>query len=162
LTVGLFERHDRSRFEITGLSFGPDDNSAMRQRVKGAFEHFRDVQHNSDDDIASLIRDLEIDIAVDLNGYTAGNRRNVLARRPAPVQVNYLGFSGTMGAGYVDYVLADSMLIPEEQCAFYSERVVWLPGTFQVNDDQRAISERTPTRQDCGLPETAFVFCCFN
>jgi protein O-GlcNAc transferase len=162
LTVGLFEHHDRSRFEITGLSFGPDDNSAMRQRVRRAFEHFYDMQHKSDDDVAQLMRRLEIDIAVDLNGFTAGNRFKVLARRAAPIQVNYLGYSATMGADCVDYILADSTLIPADQCAFYSERVVWLPGTFQVNDDRRAITERIPTRQECGLPETGFVFCCFN
>jgi protein O-GlcNAc transferase len=162
LTVGLFEHHDRSRFEITGLSSGPDDDSPMRQRVKSAFEHFIDVQHNSDQDIAELIRHHEIDIVVDLNGFTANNRFRALARRAAPIQVNYLGYSATMGGGCIDYILADSTLIPEDQCAFYGEQVVRLPDTFQVNDDRRPISERTPTRQECGLPEQGFVFCCFN
>jgi protein O-GlcNAc transferase len=162
LTVGLFETHDKSRFEVTGLSFGRDDNSAMRQRVKNAFEHFYDVRHKSDQEIAELIRDLEIDIAVDLNGFTGDNRRNAVARRAAPIQVNYLGYSGTMGADYVDYILADATLIPQDQCAFYTEHVVWLPETYQVNDGLRHISERTPSRQDCNLPEAGFVFCCFN
>jgi protein O-GlcNAc transferase len=162
LTVGLFEAHDRSRFEITGLSFGRDDNSDMRHRIKNAFEHFFDVRDKSDQEIAELVRRLEIDIVVDLNGSPGDNRRTAVARRAAPVQVNYLGYSGTMGADYIDYIVADSTLIPEDQCSFYSEQVVWLPDTYQVNDGLRPISEHTPTRQDCGLPETAFVFCCFN
>jgi protein O-GlcNAc transferase len=95
-------------------------------------------------------------------GFTLNNRLNVFARRPAPIQVNYLGYPGTMGASYIDYILADSTIIPEDQCAFYDERVVWLPGSYQVNDDRRAISANTPTRAECGLPDTGFVYCCFN
>ncbi len=162
LSVGLFEKHDRLRFEVTGISFGPDQNSPMRQRIKRGFEHFVDVRDKSDREIAELIHRLEIDIAVDLTGFTSNNRLNVLAQRPAPVQVNYLGYPGTMGASYIDYILANSTVIPENQCAFYAEQVVWLPDSYQINDDQRHISERTPTRRECGLPDTAFVFCCFN
>jgi protein O-GlcNAc transferase len=162
LSVGLFEKHDRSRFEVTGISFGPDQNSPMRQRIKAGVEHFVDVRDKSDREIAELIRRLEIDIAVDLMGFTSNNRLNVLAHRPAPVQVNYLGYPGTMGASYIDYILADPTVIPEDQCQFYSEQVVWLPDSYQINDDQRKISNRTPTRGECGLPDTAFVFCCFN
>jgi predicted O-linked N-acetylglucosamine transferase (SPINDLY family) len=162
LTVGLFEQHDKSRFEITGISFGPGQNSTMRRRIEGAFEHFVDAQCQSDPDIADLIRRLEIDIAVDLNGLTADNRHNVLARRAAPIQVNYLGYPGTMGAGYIDYIVADPTIIPDEQRAFYTEQVVWLPESYQVNDNRRPVVEHAPTRRECGLPETAFVFCSFN
>ena len=162
LTAGLFEQHDRSRFEITALSFGQNDNSPVRRRLEAAIEHFIDVRDNSDQDIAALMRRAEIDIAVDLMGFTKDNRLGVLARRAAPVQVNYLGYPGTMGAPYMDYILADATVIPENHDAFYAERVVRLPGTYQINDNRRAISQRTPTRAECGLPQNGFVFCCFN
>ena len=162
LTVGLFEQHDKSRFEVTGISFGPDENSTMRHRIRDAFEHFMDVQHQSDQNIADLIRRLEIDIVIDLMGFTQHNRLDILARRVAPVQVNYLGYPGTMGANYIDYIIADPTIIPADQRAFYTEQVVWLPETYQVNDKRRHITERVPTRRECGLPDAAFVFCCFN
>ncbi len=162
LTAGLFEQHDRSRFEITALSFGEDDHSAVRRRVAAAFEHFVDVRAKGDQQIAEEMRRLEVDIAVDLMGFTKDHRLGVLARRPAPIQVNYLGYPGTMGAPYVDYIIADGTVIPEEDEACYAERVVRLPGTYQVNDAKRPISASTPSRRDCGLPDDAFVFCCFN
>ena len=162
LTAGLFEQHDKSRFEITALSFGQNDNSPARRRLEAAFEHFIDVRDNSDQEIAALMRRSEIDIAVDLMGFTKDNRLGVLARRAAPIQVNYLGYPGTTGAPYMDYILADATVIPEDHDAFYAERVVRLPGTYQINDNRRAISQRTPTRGECGLPQNAFVFCCFN
>ena len=162
LTAGLFEQHDKSRFEVTGISFGPDQNSPTRTRIKSAFERFEGVTGKTDRQIAELIRRLEIDIAVDLMGLTEGNRLNVLAQRAAPIQVNYLGYPGTMGAGYIDYILADPTIIPDDQKAFYAEQVVWLPDAYQVNDNSRRISEHTPTRRECGLPKSAFVFCCFN
>jgi protein O-GlcNAc transferase len=162
LTAGLFEQHDRSRFEITALSFGQNDNSPARRRLEAAFEHFIDVRDRSDQDIAALVRRSEIDIAVDLMGFTKDHRLGVLARRAAPIQVNYLGYPGTTGAPYMDYILADATVIPEDHDAFYAERVVRLPGTYQINDNRRAIGQRTPTRGECGLPQSAFVFCCFN
>jgi protein O-GlcNAc transferase len=162
LTAGLFERHDRSRFEITALSFGQNDNSPARRRLEAAFEHFIDVRDNSDHEIAVLMRRSEIDIAVDLMGFTKDNRLGVQARRAAPIQVNYLGYPGTTGAPYMDYILADATVIPEDHDAFYAERVVRLPGTYQINDNRRAMSQRAPTRGECGLPQDAFVFCCFN
>jgi predicted O-linked N-acetylglucosamine transferase (SPINDLY family) len=162
LTVGLFEHHDKSRFEITGISIGADQNSAMRHRIKSGVEHFIDAQDKSSAEIADLVRQLEIDIVVDLMGFTINNRLDVLAWRPAPIQLNYLGYPGTMGAGYIDYILADTTIIPEDQRRFYSEEVVWLPESYQVNDSRRAIAERTPTRRECGLPDTGFVFCCFH
>ena len=162
LIAGLFEQHDKSRFEITAISIGPDQHSDMRDRIKHASEHFIDVRSQSDAEIAQLIRRREIDIAVDLMGFTQDARPNVFARRPAPIQVNYLGYPGTMGADFFEYILADRTIIPEDQCKFYSEKVVWLPDSYQVNDMQRRISERTPTRGECALPESAFVFACFN
>jgi protein O-GlcNAc transferase len=162
LAAGLFEQHDRARFEITALSFGEDDNSAVRRRVVAAFERFIDVRAKIDQDIAELMRRHEIDIAVDLMGFTKDNRRGVLARRPAPIQVNYLGYPGTMGAPFIDYIIADATVIPDQHDACYAERVVRLAGSYQVNDDKRPIAAATPSRRDCGLPDDGFVFCCFN
>jgi protein O-GlcNAc transferase len=162
LIAGLFEQHDKSRFETTGLSFARDQDSPTGLRIKGAFERFVDVRQKSDRDTAELIRSLEIDIAVDLMGYTTGNRASVFAHRPAPIQVNYLGYPGTMGSDYVDYILADPTVIPEQDSRFYREQVLWLPRCYQVNDNRRAIAEHTPIRRDCGLPDNGFVFCCFN
>jgi protein O-GlcNAc transferase len=162
LAAGLFERHDRSRFEVTAISLGPDRDSDLRRRLKAAFEHFIDAGSQSDQEIAELIQRREIDIVVDLNGFTSGCRPGIFARRPAPIQVNYLGYAGTMGADGFDYILADRTVIPDGQFEFYSEKVAWLPDCFMVNDDRRLISGATPTRSECGLPETAFVFCCFN
>jgi protein O-GlcNAc transferase len=162
LSVGLFEQHDKSRFETFAFSLGPDDKSATRVRTEQAFEHFHDVRGRSDQDIAQLMRASEIDIAVDLNGLTQGARVNVLAFRPAPIQVNYLGYPGTMGADYIDYIIADRTVIPEDQQQFYMEKVVYLPDAYQANDDRRAISDETPARAEAGLPDTGFVFCSFN
>jgi len=162
LAAGLFEQHDRSRFEVTALSFGEDDNSAMRRRVVAAFEHFIDVRAKSDQEIAELMCRLEIDIAVDLMGFTKDNRCGVPARRPAPIQVNFLGYPGTTGAAFIDYIIADATVIPEEHDACYAERVVRLPGSYQANDNKRPIAAATPSRRDCGLPDDSFVFCCFN
>jgi len=162
LIAGLFEHHDRARFAVTGLSFGSSKNSAMRKRLAAAFEHFVDIEIESDASIAGLIRQLEIDIVVDLMGHTQSARFGILARRPAPTQVHFLGYPGTTGTRLIDYIVADPTVIPEKHFRFYSERVVWLPDTYQANDGKRQISGRKPTRQECGLPEAAFVFCCFN
>ena len=162
LMTGLFEMHDKARFEVTAISFGPNQNSHVRKRIITAVEHFIDVRNKSDQQIAELIRRLEIDIVIDLKGFTYNARYNVLARRAAPVQVNYLGYPGTMGADFMDYVIADPTIIPKEQFPSYAECVVWLPDSYQVNDQQRRISERSQTRRECGLPDYAFVYCCFN
>ena len=167
LAVGLLEAHDQSRFETIAFSFGPDDNSAMRRRIKSAVEHFIDVENVSDADLTALICRREIDILIDLTGFTTHSRSNVLARRVAPIQVNFLGYSGTMGADCIDYIIGDRTIIPEDHFRFYSERVVWLPDTYQSNayrlsDNKPSVSERLPTRAECNLPERAFVFCCFN
>jgi predicted O-linked N-acetylglucosamine transferase (SPINDLY family) len=162
LAVGLFEAHDKSRFVTIALSLGPDDGSDLHRRIKSAFEDFVDVRNRSDADLAAIIRRREIDILVDLMGFTLAGRSGVLARRAAPVQVNFLGYPATMGADWVDYIIADRTIIPAEHFQSYGERVVWLPDSYQANDDKSPIAEHVPTRSECGLPETAFVFCCFN
>ena len=162
LVAGLFEHHDKSRFEISAVSYGPDDASDLRERIKSAVENFIDVRAVTDEDIAQSIRHREIDIIVDLTGLWQYNRFSVLSRRVAPIQVNFLGYAGTMGADWMDYIIADPTIIPEDNFRFYSEQVVWLPDTYQANDNNRLISERLPTRAECSLPEASFVFCCFN
>jgi protein O-GlcNAc transferase len=162
LLTGLFERHDRSRFEVTGLSFGPITDSPLRHRIEGAFERFVDVRDKSEREIAELIRELKIDIAVDLMGFTKNNRLSVLARRPAPIQVSYLGYIGTMGADFIDYVIDDEIALPFDQQPFFAEKIVHLPGCFLVTDDRQEISPHTPSRAEAGLPPDGFVFCSFN
>ena len=158
----VVELHDRSKFEVIGASFGVDDGSEMRARLARGFDRFLDVRARGDFDAAKVLRDLEVDIAVDLMGYTRYSRPGILARRPAPVQVGYLGYPGTLGADLIDYVLADKFVVPEEHHKFYSERIVTLPGCYQANDSRRKVAGRTPTRVQAGLPEKGFVFCCFN
>jgi predicted O-linked N-acetylglucosamine transferase (SPINDLY family) len=162
LMAELFERHNRERFEITAISFGPEDGSTLRARLRRAFDRFIDVRSMSDADVARLLRGLEIDIAVDLKGFTIDSRLEIFAHRPAPLQVNYLGYPGTLGAPYIDYIVADQEVIPPADQQHYAERVVYLPDCYQVNDSRRAIAPRTPARTEVGLPATGFVFCCFN
>ncbi|MBK3774075.1 tetratricopeptide repeat protein [Azospirillum brasilense] len=162
LMAELLERHDRTRFAVTAYSTGIDDGSPMRRRLTTAVERFVDLRDRSDRDAAQAIAADGIDILVDLKGYTAFARTAILAARPAPVQVNWLGYPGTMGADFIDVILADAVTIPPGEEEFYSEAVVRLPHCYQPNDRHRAIAERTPTRADCGLPEDGFVFCCFN
>lgn len=162
LMAGLFEAHDRSRFELTAFSFGPDPDDVMHRRVSGAFDRFVDVRNRTDRDVAGLSRELGIDVAVDLKGFTTDNRAGIFAERAAPLQVNYLGYPGTMGAVYMDYVIADHTLIPPASQPYYREKVVYLPHSYQVNDDRRRISDTPFSKRDLGLPDTGFVFCCFN
>ncbi len=162
LTAELFELHNKNQFELIGLSFGPMANDEMRQRLLKSFDQFIEVGGKSDIEVARLSRDLNIDIAVDLKGFTQDSRTGIFAYRAAPIQVNYLGYPGTMGAEYIDYIIADKTLIPTEFQSCYSERVVYLPNSYQVNDRKRTISDRQFTRQELGLPEDGFVFCCFN
>lgn len=162
LIAGVFEHHDKERFDVHGVSFGPTDQGAIRSRLEGAFDHFVDVGGKSDLEVAELLRDRQIDIAVDLMGFAAGCRTGILSFRPAPVQVNYLGFPGTMGADYIDYVIADRVVIPVEDHAHYSERVVYLPDTYQCNDSKRPMASAPPRRAEVGLPDDGFVFCSFN
>lgn len=161
LTAELFELHDRSRFEIYAFDWSREDGSALRQRITGAVDHFERIHHLSDEDAARLIRRHEIDILVDLQGQTLGARANMLAYRPAPIQITYLGLPATTGLPFIDYVIADRFLIPETAREYYSEQPLYLPDVYQVSDRQRRHSA-PPSRADCGLPEHAFVFCSLN
>lgn len=158
----LFELHDRSAFDVFGVSFGPDDGSRLRSRVLAALDTCLDARDRSDLEIATWLRAQQIDIAVDLKGYTAFARPGIFALRPAPIQVSYLGYPGTMAAPFIDYLVADSFVVPEADQRYYTEKIAYLPDSYQVNDRRRRMSERTPTRAQAGLPEKAFVFCCFN
>jgi protein O-GlcNAc transferase len=162
LLAELIELHDRARFELIGISFGADDGSDIRRRMAQSFETFHDVRDWSDRDIAAKLRELEVDIAVDLKGHTQDSRPEILAYRPAPIQVGYLGYPGSIGADFLDYVLADETVAPFDHAPFYTEKIVQLPDCYQVNDRQRAVAATTPTRQEAGLPDSGFVFCCFN
>jgi protein O-GlcNAc transferase len=158
----LIERHDRARFEVIGVSFGPDDGTPARKRIASAFDDFIDVRNVSDREVASILRQREVDIAVDLMGYTTSERLGILAHRPAPVQVQYLGFPGTLGTDFIDYVIADPVILPFDQQPHFAENIVHLPECYLVNDRRRAIASEPPGRDSAGLPETGFVFCCFN
>lgn len=162
LIAELFERHDRRNFEVIAFSFGPATDDEMQQRLKAGADRFIDVRDKTDREIAALAREMEIDIAVDLKGITVGHRIGIFAHRAAPIQVNYLGYPGTIGAPYMDYIIADRVIVPEESEKYYSEELVILPGSYQVNDRKRKISDRKFTRAELGLPEDAIVFCCFN
>jgi protein O-GlcNAc transferase len=162
LMAELFELHDRSRFEVIGLSFGPDDHSAIRSRLIKAFDQFFDVTERTDREVAQLLNDLRIDIAVDLQGHHQDARPGVFAFRPAPIQVNYLGFPGTTGADFMDYIIADRVVLPFDRQPYYAERIVSLPDCYQVNDRKLGVAVTMPTRKDLGLPPAGFVFCCFN
>jgi predicted O-linked N-acetylglucosamine transferase (SPINDLY family) len=162
LMAGVFEHHDKKRFETIAISFGPDDGSEMRTRLTRGFEHFLDVRQMSDDAVAQVLLEREIDIAVDLKGFTEHSRPGILARRPAPIQVNYLGFPGTMAAEYIAYIVADRTVVPEEHQGHYAEKTCYLPHSYQCNDASRQIAVETPSRAAVGLPGTGFVFCAFN
>jgi predicted O-linked N-acetylglucosamine transferase (SPINDLY family) len=161
LTAELYELHDKDKFEIIAFSFGADDKSSMRLRLSQSFSQFIDVSYMSDLDIAQLARNLQIDIAVDLGGHTKDSRTRIFSYRAAPIQIAYIGYLGTMGAEYFDYLLADKTIIPEGSQKFYSEKIAYLP-SYQANDRKRIISDKQFTRVGLGLPETGFIFCCFN
>ena len=162
LMAGLLESHDRERFEVYAFSYGPEKNDAMRQRIVGAVDHFIDIREMSTSEVVQLSRDEGIDIAIHRNGYTTNARTELFQKRLAPVQISYLGYPSTLGADFIDYIVADPVVIPDEQRQFYSEKVIYLPDTYQPNDDTREIADTDTTRADFGLPEDAFVFCCFN
>lgn len=162
LMAGLFEMHDRARFDLTVLSFGIASQDGMRRRLRNVCEDFIDVRQQSDVAVAALARSKRVDIAVDLKGFTLDNRAGIFACRAAPLQVSYLGYPGTMGAPYMDYLIADRALIPEGSSRHYVENIIYLPYSYQVNDRRREISDRAFSREELGLPPTGFVFCCFN
>ena len=161
LTVELFELHDREHFEVYGYCWSPEDGSEMRKRVIGAMDHFTRIHQMTDDEAARRIRQDEIDILIDLQGQTAGARVNLLAHRPAPIQITYLGLPATTGLPSIDYVIADRFLIPESATPFYSEKPLYMPDVYQVSDRKRPVGA-TPSRESCGLPAEGFVFCSFS
>ena len=162
LMAELFEEHDSLAFELYGFSFGPDTQDEMRSRIASGFDYFFDVTKKSNREVAQMSRDLGIDIAVDLKGITENCRVGIFAEQCAPIQVNYLGYPGTLAAPYYDYIVADKTLIPQESQQYYTEKIIYLPHSYQVNDSKRKISQKLFTRQELGLPESGFVFCCFN
>jgi protein O-GlcNAc transferase len=162
LMTGVLEKHDRRRFETVGISLRPAEASVPGERIKNAFGRFVDASTLTDSGVADLMREMEIDIAVDLGGFTDGFRSQIFNHRAAPVQVNYLGFPGTMGTPCMDYLIADDFVIPAGRQQYYREHIVYLPHCFQANDDQRVISDRPTSREEQGLPKDAFVFCCLN
>jgi predicted O-linked N-acetylglucosamine transferase (SPINDLY family) len=162
LIAGMFEAHDRSQFEIIGFAFGGDEADPMRQRIAKAFDRLIDVSNMPERKIADMSRELGIHIGVDLKGHTKDSRPRIFAPRAAPIQVNYLGYPGTMGAACFDYIIGDPVVTPREHSAHFSERIVSLPHCYQVNDSKRHRPDRSFSRRELGLPEKGFVFCCFN
>lgn len=161
LTAELFELHDREHFEIYGYCWSPEDGSGLRQRVISAMDHYVRINLMSDEAAAQLMREHEIDILVDLQGQTAGARANLLAYRPAPIQITYLGLPATTGLPSIDYVIADRFLIPEDTAQYYSEKPLYMPDVYQVSDRKRPVGA-IPSRESCGLPAEGFVFCSLN
>jgi protein O-GlcNAc transferase len=162
LTAELLELHDRSKFEILGFSVGPDDGSRIRKRIIKAFDKFYDVRPRTDQEIASIIHEMKVDILIDRSGYTANARPGIVAQRPAPIQINYIGFPGSLGASCYDYILADRSVLPFDQQPFYSENIVHLPDCYLVSDSTKMELPSAPTRSQERLPAQGFVFCCFN
>ncbi|MGO9993408.1 MAG: tetratricopeptide repeat protein [Steroidobacteraceae bacterium] len=161
LLAGVLERHDRDRFETIGISLRPEDPTDVGQRVMRSFDRFIDVSRESDRAVVELMSALDVHIAIDLMGYTHGSRSAIFFFRAAPIQVTYLGFPGTSGSAFIDYIIADDFVIPEHSRPNYSEQVVYLPECFQANDQRKPVGA-APLRRQVGLPEAAFVFCCFN
>jgi predicted O-linked N-acetylglucosamine transferase (SPINDLY family) len=162
LMVEVFERHDKNRFELWAFDNGADDGSDTRQRINAVFDHVVNIRELGGSYAAKAINDQKIEVLVNLDGYSGRGRTDIFARRPAPIQVNYLGFSATMGADFMDYIVADRSIIPSGAESFYSEKVVYLPDCYQPSDSQRVIARQGPGRSDLGLPAHGFVFCCFN
>ena len=162
LLANLYELHDKNKFEVIGISFGPDKDDEMRKRVSSAFDEFYDVRLKTEDEIVNFSRELKIDIAIDLMCFTKYHKFGIFVKRCAPIQVNYLGYPGTSGTNYLDYIIADKILIPKESQKYYSEKIAYLPDTYQANDSTKKISDKIFTREELGLPKDGFVFCCFN
>jgi predicted O-linked N-acetylglucosamine transferase (SPINDLY family) len=158
----LFELHNKSQFEFFGFSFGVRGEDEMRQRLEKSFDQFIEVSKCSDDEIAQLSRGLNIDIAIDLKGYTYNARPNIFAYRCAPIQINYLGFPGTLGSKNFDYIIADSFIVPHHNQKFYTEKIIYLPHCYQVNDSKKVISSSQYRKKDFGLPDNKFIYCSFN
>jgi len=162
LVAGLIEHHDRARFEVTAFAFGPESNDQLTVRLSKAFDDFVDVRRLSDFEVAKMARAMGVDIAVNLNGMTEHCRTRIFALRAAPIQINYLGYPGTMGTGYMDYIIADSVVIPRMLQRGYAEKIIYLPWSFMPFDSRNSIADRLFKREELGLPPDGFVFCCFN
>jgi len=162
LIAELFELHNTDKFEIYGFSIGPSSSDEMRQRISLSFYKFFDLCDAADREILDLSRDLNIDIAIDLNGYTQYSRPGIFKQRAAPIQINYLGYPGTMGVDCYDYIISDEYIIPKSSCSLYTEKIIYLPHTYQVNDSKRIIGSKEYSKTELGLPETGFIYCCFN
>jgi len=162
LSAELYELHDRNQFEIYAFSFGPDTQDEMNLRIKAGVDKFYDVRMMSNKDIVILSRSLEIDIAVDLGGFSANHRPEIFAMSLAPSQVGYLGFTYTMGTNFIDYIIADRTVIPKDKQIHYSEKIAYLPDCYMVNDTKITVSKKTVSKKDAGLPSDSFIFCCFN
>ena len=162
LLMGMLREHDRSSFELYGYSSGRVGECAMHEQAKGYFDVFTDINEMSDADVVKLARGHELDVVVNVDGYTGRPRNEIFAHRVAPVQINYLGYPSTMGADFMDYIVADKVIIPEEYQQYYSEKVLYLPDVYLPNDDKREVANTNTSRSDFGLPEDGFVFCCFN
>ena len=167
LMIGIFDAHDKAGFELVAFTFGPDKQDEMRSRLINTFDHFIDVRDKSDEEIADLSRSMQIDIAVDLNGFTTGSRTSIFAHQAAPIQVSFLGYPGSMGTDYIHYVIADKTLVPLDSQRYYSEKIAYMPNSYwpnsyQFNESKSSIAVKKFSRQELGLPENGFVFCCFN
>ena len=162
LLAGVFESHNKDEFEVIAFSFGSSTEDAMSRRIKSAFSEFIDISNLTDIEVIEIARRMEIDIAIDLSGFTKNFRVQIFANRVAPIQINYLGYSGTMGADFIDYIVADKYVIPEKSRGNYSEKIIYLPNSFMANDSTRAISQNTISKSLLGISEDTFVFCCFN
>ena len=162
LLAGMLEAHNRERFEIYAFSYALRKNDKMRQRIKLGVDHFIDVNDLSSNEIAKLIQSHNIDISIDLNGYTRKSQSEIFQYKMSPIQINYLGYPSTMGANFMDYIVADPVTIPDVSRNFYSEKIIYMPHTYQANDDKRKIARTNSKRVDFNLPDKGFVFCCFN
>ena len=158
----FFELHNKEDFEIFAFSFGPNTNDIYRKRLMKSFDRFYNVEEENDLKIIELSRENEIDIAVDLKGFTKNHRLGIFAKRVAPIQVSYLGYPGTIGSSFMDYIVADEIIVPKKNQKYFSEKIIYLPNSYQVNDDTKEISKKKFERKDFGLPNNCFIFCCFN
>jgi predicted O-linked N-acetylglucosamine transferase (SPINDLY family) len=162
LMTGLIECHDKDKFEVIGLDNGDGDDGNLRRRLTASFDEFIDIRKIGDFDLTQQLQSKEIDILFNLNGFFGAHRTGLFSNRSAPIQINFLGCPGTMGVDYMDYLIADNIVIPKSSYEFYNEKIISLPHSYQINDSKRPELKRIITRQECGLPEGAFVFCCFN
>lgn len=162
LIAGVIGSHDRSKFKLTAVTYGPTEDDAVRQRLRACFDEFLEVNAIEDGAVARHLRDAGVDIAIDLNGYTTHARTGIFYHKPAPVTVNMLGFPGTMGTPIYDYIIADSVVVPVDQRDFFTEHLALMPDSYQMNDQNQNIAAHTPTRSELGLPEDGVVLCCFN